>query len=290
MSDFRQISSMDADDRVGKYRKNNWEENIIQQMNEQLTGLNEQFLSDNAFPTILIIAPPRSGSTYLYQLLCANFDVGYPSNLMARFYDSPMIGAFLQKKLIQNRVHQLSEYKSVHGVTNLIEEPHEFGYFWSKYLQSDNETHEPHNKNYLLELNHLALEERLKQISGVFEKPVVYKCPLGIFFLPFLEKLDNVFFVFLTRNRNDNVSSILRVREERLGNREKWWSIRPQNYWSLLDLSPSDQVNSQLSAIEQSISEGQLLIADDRFIEISYEKLIKNKSEVIQSIGEKFRI
>src|SRR5439155_14834089 len=40
-------------------------------------------------PPIFIVGPPRTGSTLLYQLVAARFDVGYLSNRHCRLYGAP---------------------------------------------------------------------------------------------------------------------------------------------------------------------------------------------------------
>ena len=205
---------MDAAQRQPAFRKDPFEETFLDRLNQLLQPLNEEIklTSKKPFPSILIIAPPRSGSTLLFQSLCARLDVGYPSNLMARFYKTPLIGAYLQKRLINNAIHSIRNFKNQHGTTKGVEEPNEFGYFWSQHLKGENSTHAPSQNKNSERTTVEPLQKELNLISSIFRKPTIYKCTIGTFFLSFLQNIPNVFFIFLQRDTTDTGLSILKAR------------------------------------------------------------------------------
>ncbi|MBW1978980.1 MAG: sulfotransferase [Deltaproteobacteria bacterium] len=293
MINYKKISSFDTEDRLPTFRKNLVEEFIVQRINDHLRPVQKFFAKETRkrnHQILLILGAPRSGSTLLNQVLVSRLDLGYPSNLMARFYEAPAVGAFLQKLLIKDRIKDLRKYKSIHGVTELIEEPHEFGYFWSRHLAVSEDVHEP-NENEIHAVNIRNLDNELQTIISIFNKSVIFKCLLVNFFIPVLKQIPNILFIDLQRNPIELARSIWLVRQERLGNVEKWWSLRPRNYSFLKRLTPAQQIAGQILAIRASIANGLSCVEENRKLTVSYENLIRNPEAVIDRTVEKiFRL
>ena len=262
---------MDVEDRLPAFRKDANEESSTQLINECLAPIQKRFetAATKSYPILLILGTQRSGTTLLYQLLASRLDIGYPSNLMARFYEVPSVGVFLQKILIGSRLHEKRRYESMHGATKDIEDPHEFGYFWSRHLGVCSDVHEPDN-NELKKVDIKRLKIELDSIIGLFDKPVVFKCLLADFFIPLLKEIPNILFVDLRRNLIDTAYSTLRVREERLGSIRKWWSLRPKNYPLLRELSPMQQIAGQIMAIRKAIERDLANVEEERKLVVQY--------------------
>lgn len=269
------FSSFDREWRVGKYRVNRMNENIVDAINERLLGIDEfikQEVDGRHYPSIIITGVPRSGTTLVSQLLPARYDLGYVSNLMARFYASPLTGAWFQQQLIPKDIHSLRSFSSHHGVTDHIYEPHEFGYFWSRYLSFDSNCHEPNSEEQLKNIDFEGLNSVLSSISMVFGRAVIYKCAISPFVIDSFLKNTNTFFVHVTRDRKSTINSILNVRLQRLGNKNKWWSIRPCGWDKMLEKSSEEQIAWQYDKVINSVR-GSYSKYGDRIIEISLEKL-----------------
>ena len=291
--DYRVWSSFDQKWRINEYQKNAKDEILIKKMNGLLAKLNDEAsdIGGEPSPSILLISGPRTGSTLITQVLVSRLNIGYPSNLMARFFEAPCIGAFLQERLIGDRIHQLRAYKSVHGVTTLIEEPHEFGYFWSRFLiLPGKDVHQPSDESEYAYVDIKMLNEELIKISKVFTRPVLYKCPLGVFFLPLLNKIENIFFIFLERNDIDTASSILKTRKKRLNNIALWWSLRPHNYHTLKTLLPEEQVAGQIMEIKKAIEKGKASIDENRQFTIHFRHFLQDPESAIDGLCEKYKI
>lgn len=287
---FKGFSSFDSDDRRGIYRRDPEKERFFDLLNDILLPIEkdfEQFVTENGFPSIVITGTPRSGSTFLYQMIAARLNIGYVSNLMARFYKTPLIGAYLQKHLISSEISELADFNSVHGVTERIFEPHEFGYFWSHYLQFGTECHEPVLESEYSRIDLNALNSILLKISNVFRLPVAYKCMIAPFILERLFRDTSIFVIHIVRNRADTVRSILKVRQDRLGSEKKWWSIRPNGWRDRLHLPPSDQVFWQYDRVVESIRASGVKYPD-RYLEISYETLCSNFDKILGLLEEAY--
>ncbi|WP_031434431.1 sulfotransferase [Methylomarinum vadi] len=282
---------MDAKDRIEKYKVNNDDEVLLDELNAALSGIEYKLCNSvEHIPAgaILITGVPRSGSMFLYQYMISKMRVGYVSNMMARFYSAPYTGAWLQSRLISSEMSIIgaNNFKSVHGVTDFIYEPHEFGYFWANYFPFYNNNHE--------DIDHEIFRKKLKDmeyvlqgVTGIFKMPVVYKCMIAPFVLDDILKYTSVFIVHILRDKNKVVDSILKVRSQRLGTINKWWSIRPSGWEEIMNSSPREQVSWQydqtFNAIEASISS-----YPERNVTIKYEDLVNSPEKSIEKIEKHY--
>jgi hypothetical protein len=284
-NNFRNVSSFDRLHRLDRFKTNNQVENILDLVNGLVLPI-EDLLSKTCYPkskqAILIIGAPRSGTTYLYQLMSSSLRVGYVSNLMARFYGSPLFGAWLQNQLISSEITELNHLESTHGVTSRIYEPHEFGYFWARHLPFTSGNHEEIDPaEFRCSLN--KLETTLGQIAGIFHKPVVFKCMIASFVLEEILNNTSVFVIHLRRDFKNVVDSILKVRQERLGDVRKWWSVRPANWEELSQLDPRLQVEKQVELINSALYQARHK-HPNRVIEIDYQELLSNRDSTLDYI------
>ena len=137
------------------------DQEFFQRLNMDLTGLeNELFNSaiSEKYPNFFILGLPRSGTTMLNQLLFNCLNIACTNNLMAKFWETPLVGAYLSKTLLGK--YKPQKYDSVYGKNNDIASPHEFSYFWHRLLSikpSDIETYNADNIKNILNWNRIRL-------------------------------------------------------------------------------------------------------------------------------------
>lgn len=279
-------SSFDAPFRTLKYRKDPLVEEMLSRMNAGLRDVEvwlERREEGGASPMILVFGVPRSGTTLLVQTLAARLRVGYCSNLMARYHEAPAVGAVLQEELLGTRIHGLRDFASEHGATRRIEEPNEFGYFWSRHLGVAGELHEPTRKEAArVDLDRLRRE--LNAVGRVFGRPAVFKCMLGVFFVPILAQLPDTVFVHVQRKWSDVAASIYRTRDVRLGDVTRWWSFRPRVYPELIGASPEWQIAAQIRAIHDAVENGLRAVPASRKVHIRYEDLVSDPEGAVGTV------
>ncbi len=288
---FRDVSSMDHNERIAEYRHDCKDEAILDMLNDGVGALEYHLYgSIQRVPasSILITGAPRSGTTFLYQLMASSLHLGYVSNLMARFYAAPLTGAWLQTRLIHSEISELANFSSIHGVTKRVYEPHEFGYFWAKHFPFQGDNHEDVDKSELCE-RIKSLETTLQSISGIFQKPVVYKCMIAPFILNELLAHTSVFVVHIVRDKKEVIDSILEVRRKRLASIERWWSIRPAGWMDAMKNSPQEQVKWQYERVVNAIKKC-LPQYPDQHIEVEYDQLVKAPKEVLSLVAEKYQL
>ena len=122
-------------------------EDFLGRLNEALQVGERGFSEGNAAPQrplVLVVGPPRSGTTVTMQWL-STLGFGVPTNLLARMYRAPHLGGLIQNLLTDpsyNYRNELDvwsgeEYQSEAGKTNGLLAPHEFFYFWRQYIPLD---------------------------------------------------------------------------------------------------------------------------------------------------------
>jgi hypothetical protein len=86
------------------------------------------------------------------------------------------------------------------------------------------------------------LADRLGEISREFGKPVVFKNPICGFQASLLEECyPKSFFVFVDRNDLELLASIKKVRVDRFGSPDVWWSLKPSTYSQISRITPADE-------------------------------------------------
>ena len=277
--------------RIGKYVLNKAELNFLFDFNNYIEpfDLNLYDDVDEDLPIIWIVGLPRTGTTLITELMCNCLDVGYINNLIARFWKAPLTGIKLSKMILGES--RIIDYTSDYGKSNRITGPHEFSYFWQKWLRVDNfANYKPESASESIDWN--SLRQLINNMSSLFQKPMVFK---GMEFIAFhCENFRRYFpkslFIYIERDVMDVACSIAQARLDYYGSLDTWWSAYPLEYPELVDLSYGDQIAGQvyyLSRCYEGILEN---ISDDQFIRITYEKLCEQPQKFLDDVKQKIEI
>ncbi len=249
------------------------------------------------YPLILIVGCARSGSTLMMQWLAKTGKFAYPSNLLSRFYGAPYIGAKIQKLLTDPEYDFNSEildfgdeisFNSNLGKTRGALEPHEFWYFWRRFIP--NTDPEVLDDKALVKVKTKQFVAELAAIEAVFDKPVAMKGHILQFNIPFLSNiLKKVLFVFIKRNPFYNIQSLLEARVTYFGDRRPWYSVKPKEYDTLKDLDPFSQVAGQVYFTNKAVQQGLKQIDASRWLQLNYEDFCESPSKVFSQILEKLK-
>jgi hypothetical protein len=286
-------------EKVAPYFKDAHIELILDQVNDALVPLESKLIAkfkQPKYPIILITGPPRSGTTLVMQLLIACFDVGYISNLMARFWKAPYIGALLFQELRRRQPPQAMDFASELGATYGYEGPHEFGFFWQRWF--------PYNQTRQRSLENLKntdfelLRRELAAVESVFDAPLAFKNPI-VFSLHMdilAQVLPTTVFVVCRRDPVYTAQSLLLSRLKAHGRKEAWFSIKPKEYAQLQKRPYAEQIAGQIYYTEKRIQESLSKIPSWRYVTIAYEKLcsapmdeLKRIQKLVEQNGGKLR-
>jgi len=293
-----------VDNRTSKFRRNELLEKLLSELNTDLQPsekvlVRQQTPDRNPYPLILIMGPLRSGTTLFTQWLANTGLVAYPTNILSRFYQAPIIGAKVQLLLTNPRFDfrgelsefaQQAEYRSENGKTKGVLAPNEFWYFWRRFLAdpgrdvwSDEELQQS-----------MDVQTMLGELSGmmeVFQKPFAAKGMLFNYNIPFLDSvLKNVLFVHIVRNEVSNAESVLEARKRQLGDEKEWYSFDIPEKEQLMHLSPFEQAIGQVRAINQAVEAGLSNVADARKMVVQYEDFCNDPEKYFEELTSKLKI
>jgi hypothetical protein len=269
------------------YAKDATEERFLRDLNDVLAAWQpSQPVAEAVYPQLIVAGTPRSGSTLLMQLMASCLDVGYVDNLVASFWRAPVVGVRLSRKLLDKPAHP--SYASNFGRTRGIDQPHEFGYFWSEMLgYPDFAERDPEHED---RIDWIALRNTLRSMAVAFGAPMVSKPFLLTWHLArFAAELPETVFVRIKRDPVDAALSMLRLREELLGTRDAWASLKPKEGAWLEQRSVHEQVAGQIHYLDASISAQLARVPADRVLEIAFDELCTKPGDALAAIRQLLR-
>lgn len=276
---------MDEPIRVAHLRKDPLRESRLQELNELLAPVERQIelgVDVGEPPLVFVIGMARSGTTLAGQLL-AGAGFGYVSNFIASFWKAPALGATLQRLILNSPGTLASSFRSYHGVTEGLLEPHEFGYFWDRWFDLGQPTHKLDSTG-LSRVDREGLRNALTALQKVEGRPFSFKnnswCSLQASWLA--HTFPRSIFVMCRRPACWVAQSLCQAREERYGSRDTWWSIRPSTYTSLIGLPWWDQIAAQIHDFDVEMREQLAQIPPYRVIDISYSAMCENPRDLIE--------
>ena len=248
------------------------------------------------FPMIFIMGPHRSGTTLFMQWLANTGLIAYPTNLLSRFYQAPIIGAKIQLLLTDPRYNfrdelgefsQQAEYKSENGKTKGVLAPNEFWYFWRRFL-SEPARDVWTTADLRTSVDTVTMHAELAGMMDVFQKPFAAKGMLFNYNIPFLDSIfEKVIFIQIKRDSVTNVASVLEARQRQLGNVESWYSFKIPEYNLLKDLDPITQSAGQVHYINEAVSTGLANVEKGRKLVVQYEDFCRNPRAIYEQLVEK---
>lgn len=238
---------------------------------------------------VFVVGAPRSGTTLLSQLLSRHLEVGYVDNVIARFWMRPSAGIALSRSLLGPDARSKITLESRHGSTSTPEGPHEFGYFWRRWLSLDSRTShhpasDPHVATDVAGLGRALREELL----GQFGLPTIFKNPICGLHAPTIAAAHpRSMFIHIVRDRTATCASILRSRVERVGSHSSWWSLKPSGFNRIAAIGDSArQVVAQVDACRAEIDEA-IAASGAASLKVGYEAVCSDPAAALTTIAER---
>lgn len=229
---------------------------------------------------IFIIGVPRSGSTYLSQVLIHHFKLGFISNLREKFFGFPSLIPSLYST-------QNATFESDIGRTQQLWGISECAIWWYRFFPMvDGEVPTSlvcSKKRQLLYSSVMNLQRRDNAL-------ILFKNLFAAMRLKTLAQVfPNAMYIWIKRDQKATSKSILNARVKQYNNPNEWLSIRPSNVEYLKSLTPKEQIEHQIKFIDETIQSNidERTILPEQIIIINYDDLIKNKSTVLLEL-EKF--
>jgi len=234
-------------------------------------------------PLVLVIGAPRSGTTLMMQWLASSGCFSFPSNVLSRFFGAPTVGALVHRLLCDPALQHGQELSALQesgghqsdlGKTKGPAAPHEFWYFWRRFLPTVDI--EPLG-DAASQADLSGLRHELQTIASLLGRPFCCKGMMVQYDPPlFAEAVPEARFLYVHRDLDANARSLLRARERFFGDRRTWYSARPPGTNGLLGLTPEEQVRQQVMLTEESITDGLASMSSDRWVATSLEGFLAN--------------
>lgn len=209
---------------------------------------------------LLVVGAPRSGTTFVTQMLTYALNVAYFSNLHHGMYGRPDLVERLFRFIPEGPPRFDSDLGFVRGVRG-HSEAHRF---WYRFFPST-----PQHQRTMSAIAADRLRRDLDAVAVASDRPVVLKNNVNAVRLePLLAALPDSRVLVVTRETESVVESILRARERVHGDEARWWSVEPPGIERLRTATPRQQVRGQVELILEEID--RVRSTDpDRFHEVS---------------------
>jgi hypothetical protein len=282
------------------FEKNENLESILKNINTLLKPQELKLLENVGrpkYPNLYLVGGTRCGSTLFTQWASRLGCFSYPSNFLSRFYEAPFIGVLIYKMLTEPKFQYLDEFSDINsnqelnssiGKTQGFKAPHEFWYFWRRFMTFPDvpfsEAEFENNFNFELFEKELALIQR-----GFDDRPFLFKAKIANWYLRILsEKVKDAIFIHLYRDLLPTSRSLLKARIKWKGSKDKWFSCKPREYDVIKDMDVYHQVVGQLYFLEKEILRQKKYLGS-KYISFSYEYFCENPEEVYFLINNKIK-
>lgn len=240
---------------------------------------------DGIADPIFIVGAPRSGTTLLYQLIAAAFDVGYLTNRHCRWFRAPV---FIERRRPTPFAEPAAPFESVHGTTRGLHSPSECGSYWYRFLPR-----RPHSlgPESIDPPSVTAMRTAVEALAASIGKPLVFKNLILSLRIPVLvNAFPNAVFVVVHRNTADTAASILHARQTIFGRLDRWFSARPANCSPAAGSGdPFVDVTDQVTGTYAEIERARRSQESPRFIDLHYERLCSDPQAELDRLERELR-
>lgn len=269
------------------YQNSEFIASALLSINESLEPIESRYVEENQGDSKVIVISylPRSGSTYLYQLLCKSGNFNYISNFQSRFWRTPCLGRLLEGS-IGPRNYDSIEMTSNLGITQGWESPSEFNYFWEEQFGIEGGCASIISKEQFPPEAQLSFRKTIGALLSFEAKPLLFKKEwLGMNAVMLSDCLPNVEFVHINRSMDAVVNSMLRARIQVFGEEgESLFGAAAPDYKFDCMQSLEANIRRQMEGLESYIKK-ELTASGCPVHEVSYEMLVEDPVSVLQNLN-----
>jgi len=246
----------------------------IREMNLALKPLDDNLTSGFSGPTMPVtffFEAGRSGSTLLLQLLINGLNIGYVSNLLAKFWLAPYLGALLEKDSMNGA--KSSGLESRFGMTDGPHEPNEWGWFWQSWLGlEDGAYHCPDG----FRLDGAGICAKLAALEQVKSAPLVFDNVYASANFPLVRgAIAGAMALRIRRDPYYVCNSHINARIDRYGDINRYYGIQPRNYDAVRALEdPVEQVCFQVQSVLRQTEEALSGVPAEDVLNVDYERVV----------------
>ncbi len=259
---------------------------FMERMNAALEPTEQYVPNGIKRPNLFIFGLPRSGTTLLYQLAARCLDVGYINNVAARFWRAPLTGVAFAESLLGGR--RDNSYVSNYGKSVDISGPHEFSYFWQRWLKIEGISAACAfgGRDSHIEWDQLATV--IACLQDKFGAGMVHKTNYAANFISgFATQLPMPIFIYVERDCIDVALSILSARQKYYGDLETWWATFPPSYEEIKGLPFAQQIARQVRDLRDVYTEAMASVPAELVVRLSYSELCANPRTALTLVRDR---
>ena len=286
--------------RTQQYVRNIQLEELLKELSSLLGPVDEKVSTKferPKWPPLFLVGNPRSGTTFVMQLLSATGQFAVPTNLLSRFYYAPYIGAKIQQLLTDKSFDYNNEmgdfaskehFNSNLGKTSGALAPSEFTHFWRRFIPNyDPQYLSPTEED---EVDGPGLASGMAAIEAVLQKPIAAKAFIIQYNLPRLYKVfNNCLLVQVRRNPLYVMQSIYEARKSFYKTLDIWWSVKPREFSELQHLDVYQQIAGQIYYTERALADGLAQLPEKSQLIVEYEDVCQSPFEFYSKIKDKYK-
>ena len=256
-------------------------ENLSEEINTILKkfSVNLKIRKKLRFYPFFILGLPRSGSTFLHQILTMSFDFNYISNIKAYFYENIIFGNMLHNQLKRKNTFQ-SNFFSQYGNTKGPLEPNEWGWFWRKWFKLKNDEH-----HITRNVDWEGLKKELINAESINKTPLLFDTPFinGNLNL-FLKNIGPIIIFNLNRSKKAIFKSLINARLKKYGSIYRFYGASTKDKSIRLIKNPYSQIFEQVTKLQEEKEKMIKLNSINLVHTINYEKLVKNPKNEMKKV------
>lgn len=233
-------------------------------------------------PLVLVVGPPRSGTTVVYQVLARHLPVSYFSNLGALFPRSPLAATKLFSRL---SAASREDFRNYFGNTAGLGGPNDGFHIWNRWLGEDRYR----TRQQLDAWQVYEMRRYFDAWRTTFARPLLNKNNRNADCVSLLATVfDEVLFIRVRRDPIFVTQSLLLAREHIQGDRRVGWGLRSRDADAADDpLACIDDVCEQVGSIEAKLDADEARVGPERFITIDYEDFCESPSRHVLRVAER---
>lgn len=236
---------------------------------------------DELLKPIFIVGVPRSGTTLLNDLMSFHEDLAFFSqNDLKEFFPNDFMKfVYLRRRIFETRKWPFPREGFEYRITPTFEVPHEFNWFWNKWITKTWATGSDVSSESYVELRTGVIDLLKRKNKSRF----ISKNPSHSIRMEYLHKVyPEAIFVNIVRDPRSVVTSMTRA--GRKFNNPKWYfglSLKNNNQQ---DFDLIERHAKQWNEVNSEIQRVSKLLPDDKYFEIKYEELVSNPKDIIETI------
>lgn len=235
--------------------------------------------SANTQPLLLIVGPPRAGTTLVCQYLAQTLDVTYSSNLNSLFPRSVLF-----RKARSRAIEP--DLTSYFGQTAGLDKPNDAFHIWNRWLGDDRYR----TKTSLSESDAHEMKRFFATWTDHAQRPFLNKNNRNCHCLALLaEALPQAHFVVVNRDPTAIVRSLIRARRTVQGDEACGWGLLSQEDHAAEPLGYVRDVCEQVGNVNRLLSEQVAQVSSTRLHHTSYEQFCESPLALAETLNSRIQ-